>query len=187
MGTVVTLLALLTATPETMDSRVPAEELPLPPAGGAAGATAPTPLAEQLLLPTYSWDIVGGRLSISRGSGPHGPRLLEDSLTADGLVDLLAASPRAVELARDAHRDLQWGYALEYSGLLGALAGVVGISIGAAQITDGNAQVALSAAGGTLLLAGVVATVVGLVGINSGFARALDAVNAYNLDLLKNR
>jgi hypothetical protein len=171
MGATITLLALLATTPGT----------------GDAGAAGSAPLADQILLPTYSWDIVGGRVSISRGSGPGGPRLLEDSLTATGLAELLAASPRAVELARTAHRDLQWGYALKYSGLLGALAGVVGISLGAAQITDGKAQLAWNAAGGTLLIAGVAATVIGFVGINSGFARALEAVNAYNLDLVRNR
>ncbi len=166
MGTSVALLALLITTPAPGDS------------------PSLTPLADQLLLPTYSWDIVGGRLSVSRGAGPNGPRLLEDSLTADGLADLLAASPRAAVLARDAHRELQWGYALKYSGLLGALAGVVGISIGAAQITDGDAQKAWSTVGGTLLLAGVVSTVLGVIGINNGLARALEAVNAYNLDLV---
>jgi len=150
-------------------------------------AATPAPLADQLLWPTYSWDIVGGRLSVSRGAGPNGPRLLEDSLTAANLAELLAASPRAAELARDAHRELQWGVALKYSGLLGALAGVVGITIGAAQITDGNAQKAWSTGGGILALAGVVSTVLGVVGINDGFARALEAVNAYNVDLVRGR
>ena len=162
----------------------------LPPEAEAIPPTA-TPLSEQLLLPTYSWDIVGGRLAVRRGAGTgigaDGPRLLEDSLTAAGLADLVAASPRAADLARHAHRELQWGFALEYSGLLGALAGVVCVTVGTAQITDGNAQKALSTTGGTLLVAGVVATVLGVVGINNGFARALEAVNAYNLDLVRGR
>jgi len=150
-------------------------------AAPVAPASPPELLSDRLLLPTYSWDIVGGRLSVRRASDD---RLLEDSLTADGLAQLLAASPRAAGLARDAHGDLQWGYALKYGGLLGALAGAVGVTIGAAQTTDGNAQLAWTTAGGTLFFAGVVATVFGVIGINQGFARAMEAVGVYDRELL---
>src|SRR5258708_6682512 len=133
------LLALLT----TVSTQVPAA------APEATPATA-LPLTEQILLPSYSWDIVGGRLSVRRAAGRRPPVLLEDSLTAGGLAGLVTESAEATVLATRAHRELEWGYSLKYSGLLGALAGVVCISIGAAQSTDGSAQVALGSGGGAL-------------------------------------
>src|SRR5581483_1338722 len=113
----------------------------------------PPPLAELLLQPTLSWDLAGRRVSVWRGTGRYGPRLVNDSLTADGLDLALVDVPEAAGLARRAHRELQWGYSLSYSGILGVLAGAVCVSVGAAQITDSTAQNTLSTVGGTLLVA----------------------------------
>jgi hypothetical protein len=149
-----------------------------------AAAQATPPFANQLLLPRYSWDLAGSRLSVLRRSGPRELRLLNDSLTADGLAEALSLSPTAAALARQAHQELAWGHALSYSGWLGILAGAVSVTVGAAEATDGNAQVVLSAVGGTLLVAGVISVICGSIGIHSGLAHVLEAVNAYNLDLV---
>lgn len=142
----------------------------------------PPLLVGQLLLPSYTWDLMGAHLAILRGPG-----LLNDSDTAAGLALDLALAPTAVALAQRAHRELLAGHALYYGGLLAVLVGAVGVTVGAAQTTDSKAQAGLGVSGGVLLLAGAVCTVLGAVNINEGLGHVLDAVNAYNLELVRGR
>lgn len=151
-----------------------------PPGALEAALPRPPPLADALLLPSYAWDITGAHFQILRGGG-----LLNDSLTAEGLSRSLSRSPGAAALAGDAHRQLVLGNTLYYVGLLAVLVGVVGVTAGAAQPTDSGAQVGLGTAGGLCVLGGAISTVVGAISINAGIAKVLDAVNLYNLDLIR--
>ena len=137
-------------------------------------------LADELLLPSYAWDITGAHFSVLRG-----PSLLNDSLPADGLAQALARSPSAAQLAREGHQRLVLGDALYYAGLGGVLAGVVGVTVGAAQVTDSRAQWGFGTAGAILAAAGLISLVGGIFAINDGLAKVLDAVNVYNLDLVR--
>ena len=139
-------------------------------------------LADRLLSPAYSWDIVGARVSVSRGA-----LLLNDSLVASGLAGQLLPSTRASALAGRAHRELTLGHTLYYAGLRGILAGVVCVAAGAAQVTrTAGAQVALGTTGGIVALAGVVSAIFGAVCIHAGLGHVLDAVTAYNFELVAN-
>jgi len=148
----------------------------------AVVSAAPTKglLADELLLPSYAWDITGAHFSVLRG-----PALLNDSLTADGLTQALARSPSAAQLAREGHQRLVLGDALYYAGLGGVLVGVVGVTVGAAQVTDSRAQWGFGTAGAVLAAAGLVSLMGGIFAINDGLAKVLEAVNTYNLDLVR--
>ena len=91
----------------------------------------------------------------------------------------------AAQLAREGHQRLVLGDALYYAGLGGVLAGVVGVTVGAAQVTDSRAQWGFGTAGAILAAAGLISLVGGIFAINDGLAKVLDAVNVYNLDLVR--
>jgi hypothetical protein len=137
-------------------------------------------LASQLLLPHYRWDITGARFEIMRGGA-----LVNDSLTAAGLDALLAQSPAATSLARAGHQRLLLGDTLYYSGLGGVLLGIVGVTAGAAQITDSRAQWGLGTSGAIVTAAGLASAILGAICINDGLAKVLAAVNAYNVELVQ--
>ncbi|MHB8417239.1 MAG: hypothetical protein ACYDCL_04125 [Myxococcales bacterium] len=117
---------------------------------------------------------------------------LVDSLYAKGLDLAVEGSPRAVALAKQAHDDLVTGAVLTGTGA-GALVAAVVVELGAVLATPSNAtalstgQTAALVSAAVCLLAGAVLIAVGVPFSRSGMQDELDAVNAYNADLVDGR
>jgi len=144
------------------------------------------PMSQRLILvrgPSF-----GGSFKFDRGG-----ITLVDSQYAGGLDLALAGSDRAVFLARQAHGDLVTGSVLTWTGvglILVSLVGGIALAAAYAPADNGPTSPAYNAAvagsfGG--LLVGVVLDLAGIPFRVSGTQEELDAVNAYNSDLVDGR